>query len=184
MTTTTSKPPSQVWTKGHYLISTDSSLIPVADVNAAFASPEVYWALSLPDDALRDMLDNSLCFGLFVDESVEELTTETSKKWKLIGLARCITDYVTFLYLTDVHIWPSYQGKGLGGWMVQCVQEVIEAMPHLRRSMLLTADWARSVPFYEKHMRMTVHESKRGSDMKSGEGIAIMMMRGPAQPDY
>lgn len=56
---------SRSWTRDGFLISTDTSLIPLAAVNAAFASPEVYWAKALPEPVLREMLDNSLCFGLY-----------------------------------------------------------------------------------------------------------------------
>ncbi len=171
------------------MISTDSSLIPVSTVNAAFATPEVYWAKPMPEDDMRDMLDNSLCFGMFVDEGSVENSNEGAQKkeeaptpeketsLKLMGLARCITDFHTFIYLTDVYISPPYQGKGLGSWLIQCVQEVIESMPHLRRSLLFTGDWERSVPFYERLMGMTVLESK------PGKGLATMMRPGRANQD-
>ena len=94
-----------------------------------------------------------------------------------IGIARCITDFTTFIYLTDVYIEPSSQGNGLGTWMMKCVQEVIESMPHLRRSLLFTGDWKRSVPFYEKILGMQVFESGRGEDGE-GRGVAVMMRKG------
>ena len=61
--------------------------------------------------------------------------------------------------------------------MVQCVQEVIEEMPHLRRSMLLTRSWEQSVPFYEKIMDMTVLGPR-------GQGFAVMERLGRANPAY
>ncbi len=56
----------------------------------------------------------------------------------MIAFARIITDYVTFGYLTDVYVSTEYQGKGLGRWMMQCLDEVISAWPAMRRFMILT----------------------------------------------
>lgn len=62
--------------------------------------------------------------------------------------------------------------------MVKCIQEVIEGMPYLRRSMLFTADWERSVPFYERLMGMSP------MNIRPGEGLAIMEMKGKGHPSY
>ena len=70
-----------------------------------------------------------------------------------------ITDYVTFAYLTDVYVLDEYQGWGLGSWLIGCVQEFFESMPHLRRSMLVTgSEWAQR--YYEKRMKMGKVEGK------------------------
>ena len=55
----------------------------------------------------------------------------------LIGFARCITDTVTFAYLTDVYVLPAWRGQSLGRWLVACVQETVSdsSMPQLRRCM-------------------------------------------------
>ncbi|GJN75848.1 GNAT family N-acetyltransferase [Purpureocillium lilacinum] len=153
------------WTKGDYHISTDSSLIPVSALRRFFASPGFYWAEPLPDDVLRETFDNSLSFGLFHKPSGE-----------CAGIARCVTDFTTFLYVTDVWVEPELQGKGLGGWLVDCVQEVVESMPHLRRSMLFTGNWEKSVPFYKRRMGMDVMESQEG------KGLAIMVRNGRGHP--
>jgi GNAT superfamily N-acetyltransferase len=99
-----------------------------------------------------------------------------------IGLARCVTDFTTFVYLTDVYIDPAYQGKGLGTWLMECVQEVIESMPNLRRSMLLAGDWKRAVPFYERILGMELLENKKGED-GSGQGLAVLMRKGRGNRD-
>lgn len=169
------KPPanpfSRTWGKGQYFISTDTSLIDVQILNDWFASEDFYWAGPLPLSALQQAIESCLCFGLYHIPEQQNNTT-TSPPPEFIGIARCVTDYTTFVYLTDVYVLPSHQGKGLGTWLVECVGEVIDAMPFLRRSMLFTSDWARSVPFYEKILRMRVQESK------SGEGVAMMMRKG------
>ncbi|UNI23021.1 hypothetical protein JDV02_008864 [Purpureocillium takamizusanense] len=158
------------WTRGDYRISTDASLIPVADVRRFFASPDFYWAEPLPDHVMRETLDNSLCFGLHRD------TQEGGGEGTCVGIARCVTDFTTFLYLTDVWVEPGLQGQGLGGWLVDCVQEVVESMPHLRRSMLLTSNWEKSVPFYRRRMGMEVMECREG------RGAAVMVRDGRGHP--
>lgn len=169
----------QTWRRDGHVISTDISLIPRDELHSAFASPEMYWANPLPDDVLKMTLENSLCFAVY--ETPAEGEGESGfgpAPGKFIGFARCITDYTTFLYLTDVWVDRACQGKGIGKWLIQSVQEVIEKIPHLRRSLLFTGDWTRSVPFYEKLMGMTVMETK------PGQGLAVMERKGPAHPNY
>ncbi|KAK7408378.1 hypothetical protein QQX98_009474 [Neonectria punicea] len=173
----------RTWTKDSYFISTDASLIPVPKLNEMFASEGFYWGSPLPDAVMREMLDSSLCFGLYEVGTVGDAASEVETKpdesaLTFIGIARCVTDFATFLYLTDVWIGPENQGKGLGRWLIRCVQEVIEAMPYLRRSVLFTADWKRSVPFYKELMDMEVVE------FQDGKGLALMERKGKGHPSY
>jgi hypothetical protein len=174
---------SQQWTRDGYLISTDISIIPLETLKAAIASSTFYWAKPMPDHALQETLENSLCFGLYKTGSENKaqisapLETGSTAR-ELVGFARCITDYTTFLYLTDVWVEDMLQGQGLGKWIIQCVQETILKMPYLRRSMLFTADWERSVPFYEKLMDMTAMQTQKG------EGLAVMERKGEGHPTY
>ena len=168
----TSKLQHRTWSKPQYTISTDPSFIPVDKLNAAFASSDVYWALPMPDEMLRETLERSLCFGLYKKPQSQETPSE------LIGFARCVTDFTTFAYLTDVYVWPEHQGDGLGKWLITCVQEVLESMPFLRRTMLVTSDWERSVPFYRKLMGMEV----MGATGKEEGGPAVMQVKGRAFP--
>jgi ribosomal protein S18 acetylase RimI-like enzyme len=181
----------RTWSRDNYLISTDPFLIPIPKLNAYFASEDVYWCSSLPEDAMLEMLQNSLCFGLFQNVPRTHQNTQPSDAAtapflspdNFIGLARGVIDSTTFFYLTDVYIDPLYQGKGLGTWMMKCVQEVIESMPYLRRSLLFTGDWKRSVPFYEKILGMEVAECRKGED-GGGQGLATMMRKGRGHPDF
>ncbi|KAF2155483.1 hypothetical protein K461DRAFT_276671 [Myriangium duriaei CBS 260.36] len=140
-----------------------------------FASKQLYWAKALPESAMREMLGNSLCFGLY---ELSPITSTTTKQHKFVGTARCVTDCITFFYLTDVWVESDYQGRGLGAWMIRCVHEVINSMPHLRRSLLFTGDWERSVPFYERHLDMELF------NQSTGQGLAIMERKGPGHPSY
>lgn len=172
-----SKLQERTWTRDNFFISSNPSLLPIQTLNDIFSRADFYWANPLPPQAMREMLDNSLCFGLYQQYDHDDPSNAASDA-KLIGIARCITDFITFSYLTDVWVDPSYQGNGLGSWLVGCVQEVIESMPFLRRSMLFTADWERSVPFYQKLMGMTLVETRRN------EGLAIMESKGKGHPSY
>ncbi len=172
----------RTWTRDGFLISTDPSLIPIQALNAAFGTDMLYWAKPLPEDTIRQMLDNSLSFGLYsptssppeetaladasspqnASETIHEiaghvqahrperstgtpnsprpgLTTQESFSVQLIGFARCITDSVTFVWLTDVYILPAWQNQKLGTWLIQCVQEFVDSMPHLRKSMCIVS---------------------------------------------
>ncbi|KAJ5719885.1 Acyl-CoA N-acyltransferase [Penicillium malachiteum] len=185
MSTSSSKLQHQSWTKSPYFVSTDPNLIPTSTLNAWFATEEVYWANPIPDQVLRETLQNSLCFGLYKSNKKSPESTETGDhEPEFIGIARCITDFTTFIYLTDVFILPQYQGNGLGTWLVECVQEVVESMPYLRRSLLFTEDWKRSVPFYEKLMGMQVHQYQLPTDESEGQGLAVLMRKGKGNPSY
>lgn len=83
---------------------------------------------------------------------------------------RVITDDVTFAYLTDVYVLPEYQGKGLGRWMLGCLDEAIKAWPQLRRFMLVTS--SRSIDLYKETIAV--------NDWIEGEGgLVIGMVKGP-----
>lgn len=146
------------WDRDGFVISTDPSLVSIAALNAAFAGESLYWAQPLPEGAMREMLANSVCFGLYtptplLGESEPARTTMTTTGPpvaepepgpNLIGFARLITDRVTFAYVTDVYVLEGWRGQGLGSWLMGCVQEVIEGLPHLRRSLLLTSEAGES----------------------------------------
>jgi hypothetical protein len=65
MASTSSSSPPTEWYKGNYIISTSPNLLDAKAINAAFDSPEVYWAKAMPLDTLKKMLNKSLCFGLY-----------------------------------------------------------------------------------------------------------------------
>lgn len=180
MTSIKSSLQSRSWRMGNFLVSTNPDLIPIQDLISIFDSKEFYWAKSLPPDAMQEMVRNSLCFGLYEHKQPLDASDPSAKKPKatFLGLARCVTDFVTFVYFTDVWVDPRRQGEGLGSWLVRCVQETIESMPDLRRSVLYTADWERSVPFYQKLMGMELVE------VEKGKGLAVMERKGRGHPSY
>ncbi|MEM7272374.1 MAG: GNAT family N-acetyltransferase [Actinomycetota bacterium] len=64
----------------------------------------------------------------------------------LAGLARCLSDDVSIMYLQDVLVHPDHQGRGVGSTLVKiCVQK----FDHVRQKVLLTDDEPRQAEFYE-----------------------------------
>ncbi|KAH7233706.1 hypothetical protein BKA59DRAFT_320459 [Fusarium tricinctum] len=165
---------SRSWKRDQFFISTNPSLFSISRLTDVFNSNDFYWANAPSPEAFREMIDNSLSFGVYEESQSPHTTSESN----LVGIARCVTDFVTFAYLTDVWVDPKLQGKGLGSWLIRCVREVLEDMPYLRRTMLLTGDWERSVPFYEKLLDMRSVEPKRG------EGLAVMESKGRGHPSF
>lgn len=166
------------WTKDSYRISTDASLLPIKKLCAIFESDDFYWAKAMPEASMKETLENSLCFGVYSTAPVADLSEGEESADGFVGFARCVTDFTTFIYLTDVWVDAKLRGQGIGTWLIQCVQGVIESMPHLRRSLLFTTDWERSVPFYEKHMGMQVLEARQG------KGIAVMGKMGQGHSGF
>lgn len=137
----------------HFFVSTDPRLLSVKAINAAFAKDFVYWGRPFPEEVMQQMLDGSLCFGVYRynlnnnrhlsphrnnngqddgdngdDDNREtkiDVTTLHPQDVEQIGLSRVITDTVTFAYLTDVYVLPEYQSRGLGAWMMDCVAETL-----------------------------------------------------------
>jgi len=130
----------RTWHRDGFIVSTDRSLVSIPALMKAFGDDSMYWTTTYPAPVMQTIVDNSLCFTLMNTESQ-------------IGFARAITDYVTFFYLTDVYVDAQWQHAGLGTWLIQCVQEFVEGMPYLRRSMLITTK-GKAVEVYEKLMKM------------------------------
>ncbi|GKZ26959.1 hypothetical protein AbraCBS73388_003475 [Aspergillus brasiliensis] len=170
------------WRRDGYLVSTDPSLLQVHAINAALGSDMVWWAGQLPADALKRALDGSLCFGLYQEAPSDSFTNgactatlQSSQSYntplKQIGLVRIITDYVTFAYLTDVYILEGHQGAGLGRWLLEIMNEKLQAWPHLRRVMLLTTN---KMPLFSNGLGMKDYRELDGM-----KGVSIAMVEGP-----
>ena len=159
----------------NFVISTDPSLIPLDDLNEFFNSME--WAKPLPDEELRNTVQRSLCFALYETLEVENHSGHNSggsRQRKLIGFARWITDMVTVAYLTDVYILPSHQGKGLGTWMMGCIDETFKSLEHLRGMILIVQPGSRSELLYRKHLAMDDLESPAILLDRKGRGSAAL----------
>ncbi|KAJ2977038.1 hypothetical protein NUW58_g7930 [Xylaria curta] len=161
------------WYRDQFLISTEHRLLQVDAVHDAMNSELMWWAQAPPTDILQKALHNSLCLGLYeLPQSTSQIAGQGSPKQ--IGLMRVITDAVTFAYLTDVYVLPEYQGKGLGRWMLGCLDETIKAWPHLRRLLLVARSSAMDL--YGKAL------GARDWNEYRSESLVIGAVDGPAAP--
>lgn len=112
------------WTEGDYAIHTSPNVLDFEVVYTFLSAAP--WASGLSRKSMAQALRNSLCFSLLERKSQ-------------IGLARVITDRVTYAYLCDVYIVPSKRGLGLGTWLMHCVLSHPE-IRDLKRIALLTHD--------------------------------------------
>ncbi|KAI1435453.1 hypothetical protein GGR50DRAFT_694156 [Xylaria sp. CBS 124048] len=159
------------WYSDGFLVSTDHRLLQIDAIHDAIASKELmWWAQELPRDVLSGALENSLCLGLYeLPHSTSQIAGQSGPRQ--IGLVRVITDNATFGYLTDVYVLLEYQGKGLGRWMLECLDEVVKSWPHLRRFMLLTS--GTMIDLYKKTIG-----AKEWNECKN-EDLVIGIIEGP-----
>lgn len=107
-----------------FSISTDKSKLDLSTIHHFLR--QSYWAKNIPLSVVQKSIENSLCFGIYDQD-------------KQVGFARVITDYATFAYFSDVFILESYQGLGLGKWLIQSILEHPD-LQGLRRWLLATKD--------------------------------------------
>ena len=70
--------------------------------------------------------------------------------WKgeaLVGLARTVSDGVTIVYIQDILVHPSQQGRGVGQALVR---SILAHYPDVRQKVLLTDDRPEQLRFYER----------------------------------
>jgi GNAT superfamily N-acetyltransferase len=106
-------------------VSTDLSRLDVPMIYR-FLSEQSSWAVGISRTLVERSIENSLCFGGFVDG-------------RQIAFARVITDYATFANLVDVFVVPEYRGQGYGKQLVGAVL-AHPSLQKLRRFTLATSD--------------------------------------------
>ena len=85
-----------------------------------------YWAEGRTKEEVLASIENSLNFGVFLDE-------------KQIGFARVLTDHVVFAYVMDVFIIKEYRGKGFSKQLIKTVTEHPD-LRQVKRWLLATKD--------------------------------------------
>lgn len=71
---------------------------------------DIYWAAPRTIEEVQTCIDNSFCFGIYIDN-------------QQIGFARVITDYVVFAYLMDVFIDEKYRGNGYSSILIDAMMK-------------------------------------------------------------
>lgn len=107
-----------------YTVSDDPARLDHAAIYAYMSRS--YWANTRQRHTQDIANRNSLCFGLYHGAAQ-------------VGFARVVTDHATFAYLADVYVLEAHQGKSLGKWLVECVQNH-PRLQGLRRWALATRD--------------------------------------------
>lgn len=175
---------SQYWRRKGFVVSTNKELLSIPAINHAFDQSFMYWVQPLPEDILQKIVDNSFCFGLY--ETANDTNSVNGKNLhrseispefkredlKQIGFARLVTDNITFAYFTDFYVLPTHQGLGLGGWVIDCIDEILKDLPYLRWTMLRTST-EKSQQSYEQKLGMTVLKSGN-----TNEGPVVMGRKG------
>jgi GNAT superfamily N-acetyltransferase len=106
-------------------VSTDKAELDLPLIHR-FLSGHSTWAKGIPVPVVTKALENSLCFGGFLDSAQ-------------VAFARVISDCATFANLVDVFVLPEHRGKGYG----KIIMAAVVAHPELqglRRFTLATAD--------------------------------------------
>jgi GNAT superfamily N-acetyltransferase len=85
-------------------VSTDKTKLDIPFIQSFLK--DIYWAAGRTIDEVQTTIDNSFCFGIYLDN-------------QQIGFARVITDYVVFAYVMDVFIDEKYRGKGYSSVLIE-----------------------------------------------------------------
>ena len=174
-----------------FLCSSNPNYIQLNVINATLASDIMWWARALEQADLEKMVQNCFIVGLYYiqEESKEntgkifslghltKLTITSGTPIMMIGMARVITDRVTFGYLTDVFVLPEYQGKGLGRWMIECLNEVVKDWQALRGFWIIAGS-PDSARLYET----SLGAKPAGVYRSTPNDLVLLEKPGPANP--
>lgn len=108
--------------------------------------PEIEQIISLYEDAhwsaytkdaenLKLAIDNSLKVWTVWDDD------------KLVGLARVVGDGYTIIYIQDILVLESYQGRGIGSTLIKLI---LERYKRVRQVVLMTDETEKTIRFYKK----------------------------------
>jgi GNAT superfamily N-acetyltransferase len=124
----TSTGPAIEWRREPYLVSTDPARLDIAATTAFLTTSP--WAPDISEETVRRSIEHSVAFGLY-EGAVQ------------VGFARVVTDRATFAWVGDVFVLETHRGRGLGLWLMRCVQDHPE-LQELRR-WVLTSSTARDL---------------------------------------
>ena len=101
-------------------ISTDRSELDVPLIYR-FLSEQSTWAVGIPRAVVERAIENSLCFGGYVDG-------------RQVAFARVVTDYATNGCVDDLFVIPEYRGRGYA----RAIMQTLLAHPSLQGLRRLT----------------------------------------------
>ena len=89
-------------------ISTDKNKLDIEMIHSFLTNS--YWAKGRTIEEVEKSIENSLCFGVYLDN-------------KQIGFARAVTDYTIYVYLMDVFILRNARKKGYSKQLMKAILE-------------------------------------------------------------
>ena len=109
----------------NFQVSTDRTELDVPLIYR-FLSEQSTWAVGISRAIVDRAIENSLCFGGYVDG-------------RQVAFARVVTDYATFGNLVDMFVIPEYRGRG---YSIELMKTVMAhpSLKGLRRFTLATGD--------------------------------------------
>jgi GNAT superfamily N-acetyltransferase len=105
-------------------ISTDKSKLDITFIHNFISNS--YWANGRSLAAMQTCINNSLNFGIYLDE-------------KQVGYARLVSDYGQFAYIMDVFVDENYRGKGYSKMLMKYILE-FELLKNVKVWRLATND--------------------------------------------
>ena len=105
-------------------ISTDPARLDIATMHCFLR--ESYWAEGRPRTVVERSIENSLCFGVYLEG-------------RQVAFARVVSDRAVFAYLMDVFVVPEFQGRGISKALMRAVLDHPE-LQGLRMFLLGTRD--------------------------------------------
>jgi GNAT superfamily N-acetyltransferase len=108
-----------------FQVSTDRTRLDIPMIYR-FLSENSTWAVGISLTVVERSIENSLCFGGYLDG-------------RQIAFARVITDYATTAHLADVFVIPEYRGRGYAKQLIRMVMDH-PSLQRLRRFTLNTSD--------------------------------------------
>uniref|UniRef100_A0A1Y1KA19 N-acetyltransferase domain-containing protein n=1 Tax=Photinus pyralis TaxID=7054 RepID=A0A1Y1KA19_PHOPY len=173
------------WCRDNFFLTTDKTFLDPKAVNEVFESDLMWWNDPLELSQMRKMLDNCLTLAVFyVPDTEEEMMSNggmprhmnNGPDFRMIGLARIVTDYVSLAYLTDVFIIEEFQRRGLASWMMRALKELVDEWPNLRGLMLMASDKA-AARMYQRTLGAV------DFDKGPSAGMVMLEMGGKGQKD-
>ena len=128
----------------------------IYQINSAITPEQFIDVLSKSSLGARRPLDNYYVIKGMLDNAdllVTAWVNDSESNKKLIGVARCVTDFSYCCYLSDIAVDEAYQKQGIGKSMIKKVEQ---QLPPSCKIILLSAPQASD--YYPK-IGFTKHES-------------------------
>jgi len=96
------------WHHGEYRVTDDKTKVVVDRVCDLLATS--YWATGRTKSTIEKTIEHSICFSVLFEN-------------RQVGFARVVTDKAVFAWIADVIIDPEHRGRGLGKFVMSCIQD-------------------------------------------------------------